>query len=100
MPCYTPDYGPTDAEILERKIPAVLCAILRAHGPSVLDGVDWKEAGVSHAEFSKWWKCHEQEDAERRRREAEYQTVRTKRADALAKLTPEERAIIGVPDGD
>jgi hypothetical protein len=100
MPCYTPDPGPSPEEILESKMPAVLCGVLSKHGASILDGLDWKEIGVTKDEAFRWWDQHKRKDASRKKREAEYEAARTKRNAALAKLTPEERAIIGVAESD
>jgi hypothetical protein len=70
MPCYTPDPGPSPEEIREAKMPAVLCGLLRKHGTSILDGVDWKVAGVSRNEVEAWWRDHQRKDEARRRRDA------------------------------
>jgi hypothetical protein len=100
MPCYTSDPGPSPEEIREAKMPAVLCGLLRKHGLSVLDGLDWDEIGVSRYTVESWWAYHQKQDEARRRREAECKAARAKKADALAKLSPSERAILGLGDGD
>lgn len=77
-------------------VEAMLCALIRrginADGTlrffdDTRDFVDWDEAGVTFEEFEKWWEKHELKDSQRRQKE---------RAAALKKLTPRERAILGV----
>lgn len=67
MPCYE---GPRPEELLERKMPAVLCALATALGGQhpIWDAIDWKEAGVTPAEFEQWWENHQKQDAQRRSR--------------------------------
>lgn len=49
MPCYNP---PTPLEEAGKKMPAVLCGLVRALGPEkVVEVVDWAQAGVTEEEF-------------------------------------------------
>lgn len=60
MPCYDP---PTPLEIVGKKMPAVLCGLVRALGPEkVVEVVDWAQAGVTKEDFLEWWKLHSKED--------------------------------------
>ncbi len=69
---------------------AILCGVLTVienakQLKSVLDKVDWKEAGVTRNQAEKWWVEHKAEDQQRRLKEA-----------ALKKLTPAERKALGL----
>ena len=81
---------------------ASLCAVLTfiegddTAFAAMLKDIDWKEAGVSKREFLAWWEEHKIEDALRRKREAEEKREKEIRKTALAKLTPEEKKILGV----
>lgn len=83
-------------------IRASLCAVLTvlesddAAFASMLKKIDWKEAGVSKREFLTWWEDHKEEDRVRRERMAEQLREIKIRKEALAKLTPEEKKILGV----
>jgi hypothetical protein len=102
MPCTDGGvpYGPTREEVLDSKAPAMLCGLIGALEKSdfldALDRIDWKEAGVSRAEFNAWWKQHREQDEDRRVREAEKAIKEKAKKEALAKLTPEERKALGV----
>lgn len=93
MPCT--DGGPSRPD---PKVEAMLCAIVSSMDPDdldeVLDDVNWREAGVTRAEFQVWWEQHQAEDASRRERESAAAEVEQTRRRALAKLTPAERAAI------
>lgn len=105
MPCVSgPSYEEERADRRTAVIPgAALCALLRV--TSIADAVtlaqarsliDWYRAGISAQEFSTWWHDHQEEDEARERREAEKKASDKRRADALAKLTPAERADLGL----
>ncbi len=55
---------------------------------------DEREAGVSWAMMEAWWVSHREQDRARKAAQAEAHT--RKREAALAKLTPEERALLGL----
>jgi hypothetical protein len=79
---------------------AMLCGIVRTMDLQqlsvTLSEVDWEEAGVTRKEFHNWWTKHEAEDAARKiKEEAAARKAKTK-ADALAKLTTEERKALGL----
>lgn len=83
-------------------IRASLCAVLTLleKDPGgfalMLKQIDWKEAGVSKREFLGWWEDHKEEDAKRRERMAEQLREIKVRKDALAKLTDEEKKVLGI----
>ena len=109
MPCNDGGYDrdiitlTQDSYDMYQNIAAMLCGIatvLEDDGDlsSVLDKVDWKESGGSKKKFKAWWASHKAADAERK---AEEETIREKAErveEILAKLTPEERKLIGIND--
>lgn len=87
MPC--DDYGPS-GHMTITKFEAMLCAFVTKLAVTdrldkVVESIDWNEAGVTRREFESWWQAHLTKDTARRRREA-----------ALAKLTPDERRLLGL----
>lgn len=99
MPCQS-DYPPGYSMQDER--PAkILCAVLtvlesRGKLEKVLARVDWKEAGVSEKHARAWWGAHKAADKARRRNE-KLEKERRVIADAVyVKLSPNERAAIGL----
>lgn len=118
MPCYD---GRDSSEILREeaerfaklanhseKIEAALCAILTKLEKdnlfaTVMNDVDWKEAGISQRFVDTWWVNHKAYDEQRRHleeevrlRNAEKEERKRRKQEVLAKLTPEERKILGV----
>jgi len=82
---------------------AVLCAVLTTlERDGVLPfnpnsfGIDWKEAGVTQKEAAAWWKKHKEKDAVRRLAEAAEAAKERVRVAALAKLTSDERKVLGL----
>jgi hypothetical protein len=83
---------------------AVLCGILTAadkgiligRSDSLLDVVDWREAGVDRKLVDSWWKKHKREDELRRKKEAAERQRAALAQSALAKLTAEEKAALGL----
>lgn len=63
---------------------------------AVLDNVDWKEAGVTRKWAEDWWIKHQEEDIARRKKEAAERDAQAARRRALAKLTKEDRAALGL----
>lgn len=61
---------------------------------AVEEWFDWEESGVSWEHLQAWWTAHQEQDCVRREQEA--LEVARKREAALAKLTPEEREILGL----
>lgn len=105
--------GPLRTEIsrLERELAqreAMLCGVFTllengftSHGitfylPAVLDRVNWQEAGTTRMWTEQWWEDHKERDAERRAEEA--RQLARRRQEILARLTPEEREILGIQD--
>jgi len=83
---------------------ASLCAVLTKMETNMpkktfgqwMDAIDWKEAGVTKRELMTWWEEHKAADSRRRVREAKEAAEKKIRDEALAKLTPEEKKILGV----
>lgn len=103
MPCF---YEESEYEKQERKkqqgrIKASLCGVLTAAESlgmywEILDRFDYEEAGVTREWLENWWGQHKIADA-RRRREEQAQLERVRKAEeALSKLTPEEREVLGL----
>ena len=89
------------AELAERD--AMLCGVLTCletdgSGPELLAALahfDADEAGVSIEAIRSWWDDHKKKDAERRAAEAA--ELEARKAQALKKLTLEERILLGFP---
>ncbi len=93
MPCRVDDWGGVPRVTKQHGLAiedfeAVLCGIFTyleknwALGAS-LDAVDWSEVGVSRKMVEGWWEAKEREKAVRR-------------TAALAKLTAEDRKVLGL----
>jgi hypothetical protein len=63
---------------------------------SVLDVIDWKEAGVKRGHVEAWWKRHKKEDAARLAREAAAKRKDDLRKIAIGKLSPDELEVLGI----
>lgn len=103
MPCFDP--GADEDNRLEltrlRRLEATLCGVFRAMSlyselTLLLERVDWKEVGVQRRDIEEWWAAHQAEDAARRTAEKERRRVARVRANALSKLTDEERAALNI----
>lgn len=57
-----------------------------------LDIMDFEEAGITRTDLEKWWTKHKKLDARHR----EQERLKNVRAAALAKLTDEEKKVLGV----
>ena len=90
MPCR--DGGPTLESEQQSKIhdlTRMLC--------SVLEMVESEHMlGNIHGEVHAWWDRHKKEDIERKRQESARRTAQEKKLEALSKLTPEERRLLGL----
>jgi hypothetical protein len=64
--------------------------------PLWLSNVDWKEVGVKRRTVEAWWRKHKAEDEARRVREAAEKRKTELKAAALAKLSEEEKAALGI----
>lgn len=100
MPCMNPECDEQDrretyAELA--RLRATVCAMLRVD-PSLIDRLDYQEAGITHPWLVSWWNEHLLRDVQRRREEAKERSARQLRAGALAKLTPQERAALGIKE--
>lgn len=89
------------ASLLEPAMCGILTALENQNQlQMVLFSVDWREAGVSKESVEAWWKEHKRKDAQRRKAEAKRVAraaeKQRKREEALAKLTEEERKLLGI----
>lgn len=105
MPCYDhPDHfrhGETKPKIhgLEiREIAALACVLLDELGPDRVNKMifNQKEAGITKMELLAWAADHKEADRVRKLAESEAARQRQIRADAIAKLTAEERLALGI----
>lgn len=99
MPCMSEPDWEYQARLKQERamFEALLCAsftLLEDQG--LLDQLNWEEAGVTKKDALAWWTSHKKEDEARRKREARRKVKEEKRKQALAKLTPAERKILGV----
>jgi hypothetical protein len=109
MPCR--DWNVNDDRAAEhdrlRLVEPALCGVFTAMErqggdlfENVLSFVNWREAGVSEESVRHWWKAHKAEDARQRknedRRAKSAAEKKRKREEALAKLTEEERKLLGI----
>lgn len=84
---------------------AALCGILHALESDgkleeILRTIDYKEAGVARRDLEAWYLNHKREDAKRRAREKAEANRKALVKSARAKLTPEERKALGLPEPD
>jgi hypothetical protein len=92
---------------------AMLCGIVHAvkndagrnYMATIEREVDWEEAGVSFEDFTAWWAAHQKVDKARRDKESRARRAAMAAAEKesarralLARLTPEERALLGVKE--
>jgi hypothetical protein len=89
-----------------RELEAMLCVFCRGleKDPQTFNDflkvLDWKEAGVSLTSFISWWKNHKVQDDKRKELERKTLEEKTKRQEALAKLSPEEKRLLGLSSKD
>lgn len=115
MPCRD-DWGPTPTKETRHGLDiaafeATLCGVLTAIEKgdivgrtmaiaggidSVMDVIDWKEAGVKRGHVEAWWKRHKKEDETRRAREAAEKRKADLRKIAIGKLSPDELEALGI----
>lgn len=112
MPCVWSEfeYGQDLADSRRRmaKLDAMLCAVITALQraglkETVLDGIDWKEAGITRDDILEWQAAHDAADARRREMEAKVQEEREvkraaekERQRVLDTLSPEQRKALGL----
>jgi hypothetical protein len=104
MPCSDGDYrNQIDNEVYKEKnfLNALICAVFRH-----LDGIgtvetflkqlDYKEMGYSESDVRKWWEKHQESDKRRKAFQERLLKEREIKTKALAKLTSEERKVLGI----
>lgn len=82
------------------RLEAMLCAVLTAAEKipvfdSLLEAVDWEEAGIQKRTLLAWWRRHKKEDRARKRREKWEKKRKRVAKRALSKLTLEEQEALG-----
>lgn len=100
MPCTCDGYEEQerrDTYAILDKLRATVCAMLRAD-PTLIDRLDYREAGIDKSWLIAWWNAHQRADQVRLREEENRRAKARLRAAALAKLTPQERAALGVDE--
>jgi hypothetical protein len=98
--CGRPSGDDYEARKKIERLEAMLCALIKVTGlDTSLDKVDWAEAGVDAQDLRKWWTDHQEKDRQRRDRERHEADRERLRAEALAKLSPEEKVALftGLP---
>ena len=103
MPCFSESNGPgTHTVYVEKGVfSSRLCgvfSVLEKQGllDTVLNQIDWKEAGTSKEGTVSWWERHKKEDAHRRKIEEEERAQKRARARVLSKLSPQEKRLLGI----
>lgn len=86
MPC-TYDNPPDHS----REFARLLCYVCTCYR----EGKTFGQALGGNVELEEWWESHKAEDHARLEREANDARVAAAKASALAKLTPEERNLLG-----
>lgn len=106
MPCYdSRDHDGSATEALRARVvfmEAALCATLNAlrrinliHADP-LDSIDYVEAGIAKKDLNRWWQEHIAKDEARKIREEADRQRKVLREDALAKLSDEEKKVLGL----
>jgi len=98
MPCH--DGGPSP-ESMDVVLDAMLCGIASTLEKQnclqqVLDSVDWCEVGITRQIFDVWWAEHKQRDSVRRNAEQARRDHKQRRQEALDRLSPEDRRLLGL----
>lgn len=89
MPCDSRGYAESEARLLRReldRVTRILCEVFQATE---------EDLPFSHEALA-WKEEHERHDRERRAKEREMEEFRQRKAQALAKLLPEEKRLLGV----
>jgi hypothetical protein len=101
MPCRDEWYTPPEPYETYDFMEAALCGVFtelvkRKQFVDVVESMDFAEMGVDKHDLLVWWKAHQKKDAARRKKEAEEKRKAELREQALAKLTSEERKVLGI----
>jgi hypothetical protein len=106
MPCRCDEFE-TPAQYKQEadKLAAMLCSLCEhlERGEKEIEQSDYRvdesnpcAINTWPASVRKWWKDHKRKDEERKAKEAAEERKRELRASALAKLSKEERAVLGL----
>lgn len=63
---------------------------------TILDAVPWHESHISRADFERWFEGHKAQDKVNREARRRAELLQAKKNAALAKLSTEERRILGL----
>jgi len=93
MPCmsYTPEEQASEAYAKLDRYAQMLCRAMRA-----LEELEQLHHPRVTKRMRSWWKDHKIKDAQRIKEEAMARRAKQAKREALAKLTPEERAALGL----
>lgn len=75
-----------------------LCALIKTMTAEQLERIVYDGRNPKARQLADWWDKHQKADRRREREEAAKRKQERLRAEARAKLTPEERAALGVDD--
>jgi len=92
MPCSSAGYGPSFEDQVRKELENV---------EDMLADVDWKEQGITIEQaqewwLQEWWLDHQKRDRDRKRREIIAAEKAAKKQAALAKLSDEDKKILGL----
>jgi len=73
-----------------------LCAMLSAMSPDERDAIIYDARNKTARSLADWWEYHQEMDAEREAEKLEAERIAKLREEAASKLTPEERAAVGL----
>lgn len=100
MPCVSDGYYPSFEDQVRKElnlVRAIACGLLKLDDSiETLSEVDWKEQGITLDQAQEWWLDHQQRDRARKRQELLAAEKQAKKDAALAKLTDEDRKILGI----
>lgn len=103
VPCtYDDSFERNEAAREAARVSALACMLLRA-SPLALHLLDenmFREAGITREWAKRWWAAHQQRDIERKEQERQDRERKKKRDAALAKLSPEDRDVLGIKTND
>jgi len=100
MPCIDdypvpPAQNANEAKSEAAMLGAVVCGIYRKY-PEILDNLDWEQIGISRMRLDKWWESHKARDKAKQIALEKKRKVEADRNAALAKLSDEEKKLLGL----
>ncbi len=89
MPCNCDGYPEPEPDTHSGPVAEALCKVMQEHEAR-------GEMGCFDAEALAWWEEHKRRDRQRLAQDLANAELKNKRAEALAKLTPFERQLLGL----